>query len=100
MDRDVIWFEMPVYQQICNVGSEVRRALKWKSKNNNERTEEFCAKAIELLERTKRDPKNNHRISELMYCQELLIDFLLGSNVFGSSDELLMKYYDQFIDCL
>jgi hypothetical protein len=100
MDRDVVWFEMPVHQQICNIGSEVRRAIKWKNKDSHEKKENFCAKAVELLERSKRDPRNSHRVIELMYCQELLIDFLLGSNVYGSSDELLMKYYDQFIDCM
>lgn len=31
MDRTVSWFAMPVGVQISNVGSEVHRAIRWKT---------------------------------------------------------------------
>ena len=91
------WFNMPIGMQLANVGSEVARAIRWKNKNDREKQERFCAKAIELLELTKDDPKNEHRQGELDFCIEELEDFFRGENYYQTTDAMLIRYYDAFI---
>ena len=99
MDKDIrtTWFEMPVSMQISNIGSEVSRAINWKNKGNEKRKVGFCEKAIEFLELSMEDPKNKHRAGEFSYCIEELKDYFLGENVYGTTDEMLHKYYDAFL---
>lgn len=97
MDQSLSWYNMPVKMQLANVGSEVNRALNWKKRGNEQRTVSFCNKAIEFLEIMKTDKKNHNRIGELNFCIEELKDFFLGDNIYGTTDEALMKYYDAFI---
>lgn len=99
MDKDIriTWFEMPVNMQISNIGSEVSRAINWKNKGNEKRKLGFCEKAIEFLELSIEDPKNAHRVGEFMFCIEELKDYFFGENTYGTTDEMLHKYYDSFI---
>lgn len=97
MDQTLSWYNMPVGLQLANVGSEVNRALSWKKRGNTQRTVSFCNKAIDFLEIMKTDEKNRNRIGELNFCIEELKDFFFGDNIYGTTDETLMKYYDAFI---
>lgn len=97
MDRYLRWFSMPIGMQISNIGSEVSRALRWKSKSDEKKTGEFTKKAIELLELTMQDPKNKHRTGELGYCIEELKDYFLGDNEYHTTEEMIKRYYDAFI---
>ncbi len=97
MDRNVRWFEMPVSVQISNIGGEVNRAIRWKKKNDTAKMLSFYKKAIELLRLTQKDPKNAHRIGELQNCEEELADYFLGENLYGTTEDILNKYYDAFI---
>lgn len=96
MDRDVTWYRMSVGEQISNIGSEVERALRFREKNPA-RCLESVNKAVELIERTQMDPKNRHRIRELGYCKEELLDYFIGDNIYGTTDSQLRKYYDAFL---
>lgn len=97
MDRDVRWFAMPVGMQISNIGSEVGRAINWKNKNDYPKMMSFYKKAIDLLNLTKQDPKNQNRLGELDFCTEELEDYFEGENYYNTTDEMLKKYYDAFI---
>ncbi len=97
MDRDLRWFAMPVAVQISNVGSEVNRAIKYKSKGETEKAERFMNKAIQLLELSKQDPKNRHRRQEFECAIEELIDYFIGNNIYQTTDEVLLRYYDAFL---
>ncbi len=97
MDRTVRWFAMPISVQISNIGSEVNRALNWKKKNDRSKMLNFYNKSIELLRLTEADPKNRHRRGELQCCEEELADFFLGENLYGTTEEMIRKYYDAFI---
>ena len=99
MDKDIriTWFEMPVSMQISNIGSEVSRAINWKNKGNEKRKLGFCEKAIEFLELSIEDPKNAHRVDEFMFCIEELKDYFFFFFTYGTTDEMLHKYYDVFI---
>ena len=97
MDRDLKWFAMPVAEQLANVGGEVGRAIRWKARGDAQKSRNFCDKAIEFLELSVRDPKNKHRVGELINAEEELKDYFFGENMFGTTDEALMKYYDAFL---
>ena len=96
-DRETRWFAMPVSMQLANVGSEVNRAIRYKNKNEPDKQVRFCDKAVELLQLSKRDPKNAHRQGELDFCIEELQDFFKGDNYYQTTEDKLMRYYDAFI---
>lgn len=98
MDRTLTWYSMPVNVQLANVGSEVGRAISWKKRGNEQRMRSFCNKAIEFLEIMKTDKKNIDRVRELDFCIEELKDYFMGQNIYETTDEILMKYYDAFIN--
>ena len=97
MDNSMNWFNMSVTNQIANVGSEVNMAINWKNKGKKKRETSFCNKAIEFLELIKNDPKNKYRCNELDGCIEELRDYFLGENIYNTTDEMLKKYYDSFV---
>ena len=57
----------------------------------------FCAKSIEFLELMKADPKNQYRKGELDGCINELKDYFMGENLYGTTEEKLVNYYDAFI---
>lgn len=97
MDKTVSWFAMPLGVQISNVGSEVHRAINWKNRGDVQKRNSFCMKAIEFLELMKKDPKNCYRKGELDCCIDELKDYLLGENIYNTTEEQLIKYYDAFL---
>ena len=97
MDSDLRWFEMPVYEQISNIGGEVARAIRYKNRGEMQKACNFCDKAIEFWEKSKRDPKNKHRLGEFNCAIDELEDFFKGDNIYNTSDEILRKYYDAFL---
>lgn len=97
MDQTVNWFAMSIGDQISNVGSEVHRAIRWKNRGDEQKRNSFCLKAIEFLELMKKDPKNQYRKGELDCCINELQDYLMGENVYNTTEEQLAKYYDAFL---
>ena len=91
------WYSMPVGEQLLNVGSEVHRALRWKSKNDDVKASNFCGKAIEFLSVIKDDPKNSKRVHELEACITELEDYFYGENLYNTTAETLIRYYDSFL---
>lgn len=91
------WFAMPVHEQISNIGSEVSRAIRFKNRGDAQKARNFCDKAIEFWEMSKRDPKNKHRLTEFNCAIEELSDYFKGDNIYNTSDEILKKYYDAFL---
>ena len=88
---------MPVSEQICNIGSEVNRALKYKNKGEPEKAERFMNKAIQLWELTKQDPKNRLRQQEFEFAIEELLDFFIGANIYQTTGPELTRFYDAFL---
>lgn len=54
-------------------------------------------KAVEFLELMKKDPKNQHRKGELDCCIDELKDYLIGENLYNTTEEQLIRYYDVFL---
>ncbi|MGQ0744987.1 MAG: hypothetical protein ACT4OS_11775 [Acidimicrobiales bacterium] len=90
------WYQLSLDEQMGNVGSEVSRALtSWRS-GNEVRMLAALARALELLDLTSADPRLVGRLREIRRAREVLADFLVGGNVYGSTAEFLQSYFDAF----
>src|SRR3989344_6093020 len=89
------WFELPFFEQMANLGSEVERAILWRTKNADYRSRAF-ERALELLDLTIADEKNRGRLREIVRLREILVDFFYGNNQFSSSDKLWRSYFYPF----
>ncbi len=92
------WCTLSLAQQLGNVGSEVSRALKWRSRNPAI-AQGALDRALELIDLTLDDSR--HRVSvarlrEICRAREVLLDFLAGTNVYGSTEATLQRYFDVF----
>jgi len=90
------WNELSLIEQMANVGSEIERALKWKSKNNPEYCMNAFERALELLDITLDSCKKRTHLKEIARTREVLVDFFFGSNQFMSSVNSLRAYFLQF----
>jgi hypothetical protein len=90
------WAQMPLPEQMANIGSEVSRALNWQRKQN----EKYCLKslhrALELITLTIDNVTVTSHIKELTRLREALLDYFYGDNEFGSSDMLWERYFNHF----
>ena len=43
------------------------------------------------------DPKNQYRKGELESCINELEDFFIGENIYNTTEDQLIRYYDAFI---
>ncbi len=92
------WFTFSLAEQLGNVGSEVSRALKWRSRNP-EIAKGALHRALELIDLTLDDPRHRAsvtRLREICRARELLLDFLVGPNQYGSTEKALQRYFDAF----
>jgi hypothetical protein len=90
------WQEMPLCEQMANIGSEVSRACRWREKDRKDLSLNAADRALELLDMTIRPIKKYARLKELSRAREVLVDFFYGSNEYGSSGTSLLKYFDHF----
>lgn len=58
------WFELSLYEQLGNVGSEVSRALHWKTRNPQIAQGAF-ERALELMDLTLADPRHKRSVARL-----------------------------------
>jgi hypothetical protein len=92
------WFKLSLHDQMGNIGSEVGRALKWRSRNPAI-AQGALHRALELIDITLDDPRHRGsvaRLREICRAREVLLDFLVGDNRFGSTEAALQRYFDVF----
>ena len=90
------WRSLSLLEQLANTGSDVERALSWAAKGNSEYSRMALDRAIELLDLTLADPKNRARLKEISRLREVLLDYFLGSNQFGSSAASWHSYFHAY----
>lgn len=90
------WRQLSFLEQMANIGSEVERTILWKEKGNKEYSEQAFERALELLDLTIADKRNNLRLKELTRLRETLADFFVFDNEFSSSDKLWRSYFYPF----
>ncbi|MDD5422888.1 MAG: hypothetical protein WC592_08550 [Candidatus Omnitrophota bacterium] len=90
------WAKMPLCEQMANVGSEVDRALNWRSKGNADHSRNAFERALELMDLTIESASSFARLKELTRVREAMVDYFMGQNIFGSTDELWRSYFMYF----
>ena len=90
------WGEMPLIEQMANIGSEVSRALNWRQKNNTAYSAQAAERALELLDLSLDSVKGFSRLKEFARVREAVVDYFFGANEFGSSESSWRKYFLAF----
>ena len=90
------WAQMPLSEQMANIGSEVSRALNWKRKENEKYCLKSVVRALELIALTIDSIAVKSHFKELTRLREALLDYFYGDNEFGSSEMLWEKYFNHF----
>jgi hypothetical protein len=92
------WWELSLAEQLGNIGSEVSRAERWKTRNPEMSRAAFF-RALELFDLTLGDARlraSRARLREIARAREVVVDYFFGSNQYGSSGASLLKYFDTF----
>lgn len=87
------WRAMSLMAQLGNVGSEVARASRAKAHGNQHRHDLALARALELFDLTLGDARWQGRRKEIARAREVVCDFLVGDNVYGSTAASLDAYF-------
>lgn len=90
------WEQMPLCDQMANIGSEVNRALNWQKKGKIDFSQKAASRALELLDLSLDSLKTFSRIKEFTRLREAIVDYFYGSNQFSSSEFLWRKYFTHF----
>ncbi len=90
------WWELSFLEQMANIGSEVERAIRRKNEQKGRSFDLAVDRMLELIDLTAADPSNRRRLRELMRARELLVDYLLYDNEYGSTDIMWRKYFTSF----
>jgi hypothetical protein len=90
------WQTFSLVEQLANVGSEIERAIKWSEKGRPEYCTNAVYRGLELLDLTIADRRHRERLKELTRLREVLLDYFLGPNEFGSSNQAWHRYFDAF----
>jgi hypothetical protein len=90
------WRGFPLVEQLAHVGSEVERALRWKSKGDEALSRRALERGLELLDLTIADPKHLGRLREMTRLREVLLDYFVGENCYSSSESVWHKYFHAF----
>jgi hypothetical protein len=92
------WFELSIADQLGHVGSEISRAVRWESRNPDI-ARGAVYRALELLDLTLDDPRHRQslaRLREVARAREVVVDFFVGPNAYGSTAASLQRYFDAF----
>lgn len=90
------WNQFSIFEQMANIGAEVGRAINWRNKKNEEMSKNAFYRALELIDFTVDDKKNLDSLKEILRMRELLVDYLMGDNIYHSTDVSWNKYFYQF----
>lgn len=90
------WNEFSLCEQLANVGSEIERAIKWKSKGNPEFSARAFERALELLDLTITNCQSISRLKELTRLRETLADYFVFDNTWQSTEKSWRSYFRAF----
>ena len=80
------WREFSFLEQMAHIGSEVERALNWRTKQNPDYGQKAVERALELVDLTLECVTGMARLKELARVREAIVDFFADSNQFGSTE--------------
>lgn len=89
------WSKLSLEEQLGNIGSEISRALRWQGRDQKL----FAGavdRALELFDLTLEDPRWKGRRIEVARSREIFCDVVFGENIYDTSLNDLLRYFDQF----
>ena len=90
------WSQLSFLEQMANIGSEVERALKWRSKHNIAYCQHAFERALELMDLSLDSLTSFSRLREVARLREATVDYFFGSNQYGSDETSWKKYFLHF----
>lgn len=91
------WFELSLMVQLGNIGTEVARSMRAKESGNEARASNALARALDLFDLTMADQRwHGPTLREICRAREVVCDFLVGDNEYGSTAESLDRYFLPF----
>lgn len=88
---DGAWFALSYAEQMGNIGSEVRRALVWRGRDQKI-FHRAIDRALELIDLTIQDPRWRARLKEISQAREILRNAALETG----KDTILLEDLDQY----
>lgn len=89
------WFELSLYEQMGNIGTEVGRIVRAKNQNDQQALDNARDRSLELFDLTIADPKRKHQLKEIIRAREILVD-CLDENIYNSDLASIDKYFMNF----
>jgi len=94
------WRQMPLAEQMANIGSEVGRAAKWQGRDDKI-FYGAVTRALELFDLTLEDPKwRGGRLLELGRLKEVFCDGVLDGKEYGTTLSGLENYFLPFFNLI
>lgn len=90
------WRELTLMEQLGNIGSEVARASRALAQANEGRFMPALDRALVLFDLTLDDERWATRRKEIARAREVVCDFLVGDNDYGSTADSLDAYFLAF----
>jgi hypothetical protein len=90
------WSIFSIHEQMANIGAEVGRTLSWRKKGNEKMKMNAFYRALELIDFSIDEDKNKKSLKEILRMRELLVDYLMGDNIYKSTDKGWEKYFYYF----
>jgi hypothetical protein len=87
------WMALTRAEQLGNIGTEVARAMRAKASGNMERSSHALDRALELFDLTLADERWRGRRKEIARAREVVCDFLVGENEYGTTIDSLDSYF-------
>jgi hypothetical protein len=92
------WGTLTLAEQLGNAGADVGRAIRARDERDQGRFDAALDRALELLDLTLADPRwSGPRRREIARTREVVCDFLVGDNLYGSTPELIDNYFLAFV---
>ncbi|MBI5810680.1 MAG: hypothetical protein HZB21_05790 [Deltaproteobacteria bacterium] len=90
------WQQLPLVEQMANIGGEVERALNWRAKGNAAYCQQAAERALELMDLTLDSVKVFSKLKEIARVREVLVDYFFGENEYGFTEAALRRYFFNF----
>ena len=90
------WNQLSFVEQMANIGSDVERALNWRSKNQPAYAQRAFERALELVDLTLVSVQGMARRKEVARVREALVDYFAGDNRYASTDVSWRRYFLAF----
>ncbi len=90
------WSQLSFLEQMANIGSEVERALNWRTKKNADYAQKAFERALELIDLTLDIKSSYSHLKEVTRMREAIVDYFFGVNQFISSEGSWRSYFLPF----